>query len=294
MPRLTADELAHRKNGMGSTDVVEACGLAPWVGAGPMRLFCTKLGIASPDAEEDLDEDKEDQFEWGHRLEPVILQWYTDKHSASAVPGGHVPHPEIPWLWASLDATVLGASRIVEIKSVSSPALYSHWDESSQDGIPRYVRAQVTIAMSCHGAREAHVVASVGGRPPHVWEVAYDEELASLLIEGAGRFWQLVKDGTPPPMDHTSASKEYLRHRFPSNGDRVIEEATDRENALGLTRISAAMREGLAKKEKNKIDAELMALVGDRAGIKGTGWCFTWKTGDDGKRRQRFTARGVE
>ena len=95
-------------------------------------------------------------------------------------------------------------------------------------------------------------------------------------------------------MDHTSASKEYLRHKFPSNGDRVIEAATDQENVLALTRISAAMREGLAKKEKNKIDAELMALVGNRAGIKGSGWSFTWKTGDDGKRRQRFTARGVE
>ena len=49
MPRLTAEELAERRLGMGSTDVVEACGFAPWQGAGPMRLYCEKRGITSAD-----------------------------------------------------------------------------------------------------------------------------------------------------------------------------------------------------------------------------------------------------
>ena len=49
MPRLSEQERAERRNGMGSTCIVEANGLAPWKGAGPMRLYCEKMGIASPD-----------------------------------------------------------------------------------------------------------------------------------------------------------------------------------------------------------------------------------------------------
>lgn len=291
MPRLTAEELADRKNGMGATDVVEACGLAPWQGAGPMRLFNEKLGIVSADdATEESDPDRSAHMEYGHVLEPVILGWYERKTGAMCVPGGHTRHPSVPWLWASLDATLVGGERIIEVKNVSSPALYRHWDVSSQDGVPNYVRAQVTIGMACHGAREAHVVASVGGRPPHVWAVMFDQELADLLIEGATRFWQSVKDGTPPPLDATDATRVYLRHKFPANVDRrILEMDDDVTNALASARMEYAETEKRATTEKRRLDAELMARVGDADGIQGRWGKFTWGLNAKGVRATRFT-----
>jgi predicted phage-related endonuclease len=245
--------------------------------------------VSADDAEE-VDPTREEHLEFGHVMEPVILGWYAGKQGVEVIPGGHVPHREVEWLWASLDAFVLGANRIVEVKHVSSPALYSHWDLSSQDGIPGYVRAQVTVGMACHGAREADVVACVGGRPPHTWRVSYDPELGDMLIDGARRFWQLVKDGTPPPFDATPACKAYLRHKFPANIEKTMCEADEETDSLGVQRRDAAVLAKRAKGEIERLDAEILARVGPFDGITGSGWKMTWKLDKGGVRRQRFTS----
>jgi predicted phage-related endonuclease len=254
-----------------------------------MRLWCAKQGIKSEGDAQEEDPGLSDALEFGHVMEPVLLGWYERKQGVTCTPGARTVHPAHPWLWATLDATA-GTDRIVEAKMVGSPALYRHWDASSQDGVPNYVRAQVTIGMACHGAREAHVVASVGGRPPHVWTVMFDQELADLLIEGATSFWQSVNDGTPPPLDATDATRVYLRHKFPANVDRrILEMDDDVTNALASARMEYAETEKRATTEKRRLDAELMARVGPHDGIQGRWGRFTWSLNAKGVRVTRFT-----
>jgi putative phage-type endonuclease len=284
MPRLTAEQLAHRRSGMGATDVVEALGLAPWEGAGPMRLFLAK----TTDQPDDAAGDNGAELEWGHVLEPVILEWYERETGRKCLPGGHVPHPTEDWLWATLDAKVIGESRIVEIKNVGANLAW-HWNAYQEDGIPRYVRAQATIGMLCAGVGLADVVASVGGRAPHVWTVAFDDELAALLLDGARAFWEQVRANRPPPLDATPATKEYLRQRYPSNVDRKMLEADPGTEELAELRIQAALREKEAAQAKAVFDAQLMDRCMTADGIVGDGWKFTWKLDAKGQRRQRFT-----
>jgi putative phage-type endonuclease len=293
MPRLSPEELATRSHGMGSTDVVEAAGLSPWRGAGPMRLYCEKLGIVSPDDEAEIEDDG--WLEWGHVMEPVIAGWYERERGCKLMPAGQVVSREHPWLWSTLDAVVLGQSRLVEIKNVGSPKLYAHWSEADPDGIPIYVRAQATIGMYCHGARECAVVASVGGRPPHVWSVGYDAELADMLVNKAKDFWALVQAKTPPPLDATPATKAYLLDRYPRNVEPVMIDADPETDDIGHLRADNAGWEKNHKREKDRLDAELLSRVGNADGIQGTGWMMTWKSDKNGLRRQRFTLqRGRE
>ena len=182
----------------------------------------------------------------------------------------------------------------IEIKNVGSPALYRHWDTSSQDGVPNYVRAQVTAHMHCTGFREWDVAASIGGRPPHVWTVAYDSELAELLIAGAVKFWQLVKNGTPPPLDATPATRAYLLSKYPANRERAMREAGKRAEDLAAIRVDAARQYAEAKTVMDRTTNELLALVGDADGIEGIGWKMTWKLDKGGARRQRFTDQGED
>lgn len=291
MPRLSPEELATRSQGMGSTDVVEVAGLSPWRGAGPMRLYCEKLGIVSPDDEEEIEDDG--WLEWGHIMEPIIAGWYEHERGCKLMPAGQVVSREHPWLWATLDAVVLGQSRIVEVKNIGSPKLYAHWSESDPDGIPLYVRAQVTIGMYCHGARECDVVASVGGRPPQAWSVGYDAELAGMLVSKAAAFWQLVQTKTPPPLDATPATKAYLLDRYPRNVEPVMLDADPETDELGHLRAEESKSEKRHKANKDRLDAELLARVGTADGIQGTGWMMTWKVDSAGKRRQRFTKQTV-
>ena len=292
MPRLSDEELASRRFGLGSTDIVEANGLAPWKGAGPMRLFCEKTGILSPDDEDEEDRD-DDWLEWGHLQEPVIAQWYEDKRGTPLMMGGRVEHSQWPHLWATLDRKVIGESRLVEIKNVGSPAMYRHWDTSSPEGIPDYVRAQVQVAMCFAGCLETDVVASIGGRPPHVWRVFQDSELSELLIAGALKFWQLVKDGTPPPLDATPASRVYLRAKYPRDERPMIEADEAAENIAGQ-RIDFGKDAKDAARHLAQADTLLMNACGDARGITGNGWKFTWKIDKNCVRRSRFTGMGVE
>lgn len=290
MPKLSPPELSARSSGMGSTCIVEANGLAPWSGAGPMRLYCEKLGITLPDDAEE-DEDDSDHLEWGHVMEPVIADWYERTRGVKLQLGGPVYSREVPNFWATLDRTVIGASKLVEVKNVGSPSLYRKWDASSPDGVPSYVRAQVTIAMDFHGARECDVVACIGGRPPHVWTVFYDDDLASLLLSGGIRFWGLVTARTPPPMDHTPASKVYLRDKYPREEDPIIVDADQDLDTLGSARAELARTAKRAAEEVARHDAEILRRIGLHTGARGNGWRMTWKIDKNGVRRQRFTER---
>jgi putative phage-type endonuclease len=294
MPRLSTQELVHRQTGLGSSDIVEACGLAPWAGAGPMRLYCEKLGITSADDEQERDDDRESWLEWGHVMEPVIADWYERERGCKLLLGGPIYSTERPNFWATLDRVVIGANKLVEIKNVGSPQLYRHWDTSSPDGVPQYVRAQVTIAMAFHGARETDVVATIGGRPPHVWTVFYDAELADMMIARAVKFWAGVTSRTPPALDATPATRTYLLDKFPSNRERVLLEASAEAESLAMDRIGFAIARTKADLGLRGIDARLMSHIGDSDGLQGNGWKMTWKLDKNGVRRTRFSGKGEE
>jgi predicted phage-related endonuclease len=256
-----------------------------------MRLYCEKLGITAPDDAEYEPEDRE-HLEWGHTQEPVIADWYERARGVQLQLGGPVYSREHPHFWATLDRTVIGGSRLVEIKNVGSPMLYRHWDTSSPDGVPSYVRGQVTMAMAFHGARECDVVASIGGRPPKVWTVFYDPELAEMMISRAVSFWSLVTTRTPPPLDSTPATRAYLLDKYPENRERVMRVADEAAEYVGKLRAEDAKQAAIHSTAVRRADARLMQLVGDADGIAGDGWSFTWKLNKNGERRSRFTSRG--
>lgn len=272
---------------MGSTDVVEALGLAPWEGAGPMRLYLQKT---DPDA---VDDTTTPDMDWGHVMEPVLLDWYMRDHGgAPAVPGYRWQHPEESWLFATLDG--MRADRNVECKLVG-PAHARDWDESLDDGIPHYVRAQVQIGMSCRRVDRCDVVATICGRPPHVWVVPYDAGLTMLVIEGGRRFWHdHVLARKPPPFDATPATKEYLRRRYPKADPVILDARGTVLDSQGMTRATLAANVKQLQAQIATLDAEILSAIGEHTGAEGTGWKMTWKPRADGKRVQRFTARGEE
>jgi predicted phage-related endonuclease len=289
MPRLSDAELAERHLGLGATDVVEACGLAPWADAGPMHLYALKTGQA---AESEDDPHRLETLEWGVTQEEVLADWYERTMGVSLLLGGHVPHREIPWLWATLDRKA--PDRIIECKHVG-PAMAHHWSESEEDGIPQYVRAQCLVGQACLGTRLTDVVASVGGRPPHVWTVAWDEEAARLLIEEAGRFWELVRSRTPPPHDATPWTAEMLRRKYPGGGDRAMIPATFEMETIAADRMAAMVEERDAIVKKKLADYAMLEKIGayECDGVRGEGWSMSWRADKHGVRRQRFTARGL-
>ncbi len=283
MPELSKAELDSRHEGMGSTDVVEVCGLAPWDGAGPWRVYNLKTGVSVP-------EPATPEMRWGHWQEALILDWYKNVVTDKVLPAGQVRSNEHDWLWATLDGIVLGSGKNIECKNVGSPALYRHWDTYADDGVPGYVRAQVQIGMHVRGVLECDVVAAIGGRPPHVWTIGYDRELAEMLVSRAERFWWSVRNRHTPEVDDSQDIREYLESKWPVD-KRPMLQPSEAIDAIAQQRIKASLDEERAVSIKRECDTRLMIGLEDARGWDGDGWSFTWKIGRGGNRATRFTVK---
>jgi predicted phage-related endonuclease len=292
VPRLTAEEIASRRLGMGSTDVVEVAlstrGMVPWKGASPMRVYCRKRGILPESTESTAEQ------EWGHVQEAVLLGWYERDQGATVLPGGRITHPIEPWLWATLDARVLGGQRNVEAKNVGRWMTHG-WNDADDAGIPHHVRAQVVIGQACSGGRSTDVVASIGGMPPRIWRIEYDVELADMLIEAGRKFWtDHVLAEVPPELDDTSATRAYLDAKYPCEVTKETRDATPEEIELGNSLARVRQSASHAKTQSEVLYAQLLERVGDAGGLHCRDWKITWRTNKNGARVPRFTERGEE
>jgi putative phage-type endonuclease len=288
MPRLTPEQIAGRRSGLGSSDIAEVVGLAPWEGASPIRLYAEKRGLLPVD-----DAEPSEQQELGHLLEPLLVQLYERKSKYETLPGGTVQHRAHPWAFASLDAKILGKSAALEIKLVGV-GMMRHWDFGSDDGIPHYVRAQCAWAMACAELDEVHVSVLLCGTQHRVFYVRRDRELEAELLAAGETFWGLVQAGTPPPLDGTDGTRTYLEARFPSPPAELEVEADASIRGVGVARAGYAVAQSRAESNKREADAAIMSWMGERNAT--VAWCpewrATWRAGKAGGRRAfRFTPR---
>lgn len=296
MPRLSVEQLEARRKGMGTTDVIQALGYAPWEGAGPMTVYVEKLGLAPRPTETD-------EQRWGHEQEPVILAWYEREVEPVIAVWRTVHHPKHEWLFATLDAYAFGGNRNIEVKSRGIFGLREGWNDSDPTGVPQHVRVQVNIGMSIREAPECAIVASICGAPPKVWIVPFDAELDRTVIHDAQEFWaKHILERVPPELDDSSATRLYLQSKYPRETEPTIVKATAEIDEIGIKRAKASGQIIELSKIRNTCDAQLLDAIGLNSGIQSSdrvngelyaeSWKMTWKTGKDGKRRSRFTVKG--
>ena len=271
---------------MGSTDVVEVMGLAPWKDAGPWRIYNAKTGV-TPEGQPDPD----GTLEWGHTVEGWLREWYSRVTGRTYSQCGRIQRSGCDWLWATPDGE--WSNSYLEIKNVGS-FMAGHWDRANDDGIPDYVRVQVTLGMYCAGVSEWTVVAAIGGLPPRIYHVDYDVELAQMAIEAGRKFWiDHVLAGVPPDVDGSEACREYLRTKWPRD-ERAMRESTVEEDDIGTERARRSQKAAKYAADVKAMDAKLLTACRDARGIRGDGWQITWKVDKNGVRRSRFTTKGQD
>jgi putative phage-type endonuclease len=302
MPRLTKEQRAQRKHGIGSSEVAELLGISPYADASPVRLFAEKKGLFDAlDEEDEEDEEESIQQKVGHALEPALIALYRDETKREVIPQKETIFSKVhPWAFATIDGRIKDLRAALEIKVVGIGMLRG-WDAFSDDGIPHYVRTQVAWQMMVEDLDEVHVAALLGGTTFRVFYVKRDRELEALLVESARAFWLDVQNDRAPALDATKATREYLEARHPMP-EEVVEIVLDESNpddasiiAIGTMRADAAKRESEAAKDKGRGDHALLAAMGSRGCTKlyapgawtalryrtkkGTGFRFTDKRG---------------
>lgn len=263
----TAEWLALRTQGIGSSDAPVIAGERGSV----VELWAEKSGLVERSVP---DESLAELFEWGHRLEPVVADWYAD-HTGRQLRRANrmLVHPQVSWAFASLDRIVVGEKRIVEIKTTRRG-----WEAS--EPVPGHVQAQVQHQMWVTGYEVADVAVLTGGSSPKVYEIPRDDAFIADLVFLETEFWGWVTSGTRPPMDGSENARRVLSRLHPANDGSFVP-ATPETDRVFFDWLAAKVVKDQAEAEADTLANTLRALIGDADGIEGRA---TWRKSKDSVR----------
>ena len=200
-----AEWLDQRKKGIGGSDTSVVCGINRY--KSPVELWMEKTNqIPVREAGE--------AAYWGTQLEALVRAEFTKRT------GIEVTHTmqllqsvEHPFMLANLDGVCehpeLGPC-IFEAKTASAYKA-REWE----NGIPDEYQLQIQHYMAVTGYRGTYIAVLIGGNTFKWQFVERDEELIAMLVQLESDFWQHVEDRTPPPLDGSDASAQFLAERFP-------------------------------------------------------------------------------
>ena len=277
---LTPEQKKLRRTGLGSSDIATIAGLGPFRKNGqpfhdPMEIWCDKTGKAQDD--EDDDEGAE-QKGLGHRLEPVIGQWYAEDRGIelSVLKPGTARHPSRKFMLATPDFVVRDAKGLVteaiEVKNVGT-YMVKDW----RDGVPVYVTAQNLWQQEVLGIQTGHVAALLGGRDRVSEPIAYVVEVVAALVEVGEQFWDehVIKD-IPPPINATDSWARYLKEKFPEVRGGMVEMAGGDEEAWALEWLTCKEQIDILEERQAEATNNLKAVIDTNKGIFAPGWQATW------------------
>ncbi len=265
----TAEWLAARRDGIGSSDAPVVLGESPYRSA--LELWAIKTGMVP---EPDPDADTARLFRIGHLMEPVLRQLYADATGRRVTRVNRMlRHPSLPWMLASLDGR--SGRRLVECKWTNS----RRWSATT-DPVPGDVMAQVQHALAVSGLDVADV-AVLRGSDFRVVEIPRDDEVIAAIIDEERRFWECVERRERPPVDGSEGARLALTRMHPVESSRDLLPASDDFDAIAaeLREVEAQIR--AAEDRKATLENAVRALLGDAAGVEGPGYRFTWTKNAD-------------
>lgn len=256
-PSYADDWLEKRAMGIGSSDAAAMLGESPWKSA--FGLWAEKTRTVEA---ESLDE--VERIFWGKELEAAILRGYEKRTGRPVRPAGQLLRSTVhPWAMCTLDGeTRVEADApwtILEVKNTNEFAA-----EAWVDGAPEHYRIQAHWQMLVTGAPMATIAALIGGNTLAWQDIERDEQLIRKLVYHGERFWQMVVNRTPPPIDGSKAAANDLARAYPRDDGEVIglpdELAVDVAELRDLRREKSEIEKSIRGLE-NRIKAAMGAAT---------------------------------
>lgn len=209
-----------RKTGIGGSDVAAVVGEAGW--SSMLKLWAIKSG-AVPD--ESLDNE---DMEWRHRMEPMILQKMLDKHTECELVTRSpcFKRTDYPFMLASLDA--ITADQFGNINTeIKTAASEKDWlTEDGEETVPSYYMCQALWQMMVTGIKRTRFAVLVSGFNKRYFEreIEYNQQAAEMLFKAAVMFWNGVLSNTPPPPDTNNPEGDSwaIKHIFPTVNEEQV------------------------------------------------------------------------
>lgn len=219
---------AARFRGIGGSEIASILGINNFKSR--YVLWMEKAGIIP------RNNDYNSLFEWGHRLEPVIIEKFAEAHPEYAVlPGASWRNKDREYQLANPDGRLLnretGEFEILEVKTSMTGM---GWGLGPKDIPAKYV-AQVRWYLDTFGFTSAWIVVLIGLGDYREYRIYADPAKTTEMRDAAAAFTYSLEQNIAPPIDGGEDTYTYLRERNMS----------------------------IDVKAKVEIDAELVALVAD-------------------------------
>jgi len=262
------DWLEFRRQGIGGSDASVVCGINKY--KSPIELFMEKTGqLPHQEAGE--------AAYWGTMLESVVKTEFTKRTGIEVEPVNAILQSEThPFMLANLDGTCEDPNYgtcVFEAKTARA-YLANDWE----DGIPDPYMLQLQHYMAVTGYKGAYIAVLIGGNTFKWKFIERDEEIIAMLIQLESEFWGMVQSNTPPPLDGSDASADFIGAQFPNS--RPFTQIDLPMEAAALIHQYDAACEQLENLTEQKQEAEnlLKQMLGDNeAGIIADR-IITWKT----------------
>ena len=260
--------LEYRRKGIGGSDASVVCGINRY--KSPVELWLDKTNqIPTEEAGE--------AAYWGTLLEDVVRSEFSKRTGINVKQVHYIlQSEEHPFMLANLDGVCehpeFGTCGF-EAKTASAYKA-SEWE----DGIPDEYQLQIQHYMAVTGYRGFYIAVLIGGNTFRWKFVERDEELISMLIELESDFWYHVQDLTPPPLDGSKASAQFLAERFPNSTNKTQLKLPDSAAQLIEEYDSACEQLEALTEQKQKAENQLKQMLGDHESASAGNHIITWKS----------------
>ena len=266
--------LAHRKKGIGGSDIAAILGVSK---------FKTALDVYLSKTTEQP-EQKGEHLYWGHALENPIIDRFIQDTGANVIRQPEMRrHPDYEWAIANADALITNGDTIEAILEIKTSSAFKsrEWGADDTDEVPIEYIAQVQWYMWIYDVQEAYLAALIGGNQYRQYHITRDDELIAMLAEKAQAFWQnhVIPRIPPEPQDGADAQKLY-----PSDNGDTAEADSDTLTAYAELRELKAQEKELKAQIAAKEDL-LKIKIGSYSAMQANGnTLFTWEA----QQSQRF------
>lgn len=261
--------LNYRNLGLGGSDASVVCGINKY--KSPVELWLEKTGqLPSQEVGEPA--------YWGNRLENLVKEEFTVRTGIEIIPIKQILQSQkYPFMLANLDGMCEHPDYgqvIFEAKTASSYKS-SDWDN---DKIPDEYMLQLQHYIAVTGLKGAYISVLIGGNKFKWKFVNRDEDLISMLIHLEQEFWEHVQSKTPPNLDSSEASAEFINNHFSSSIPQTKIQLPQSARKL-INQYNLANDEiNKFKEQKQESETLLKQMLGENeAGTIGN-ILITWKT----------------
>jgi putative phage-type endonuclease len=201
--QLTPEILKERKTGIGGSDCAAVLRLSKW--STPLDIYLSKINPNSKIKENEY-------MEWGHRLEPVVLEKYKEFMNVEIKTPNHIfKNNKYPWMLANVDG-LSGSPNINTIVEVKTTRAFNEdWGVQGTDEIPQEYLIQVAHYCAVLDMEYADIAALGGGSEFRLYHYRRNKELEQQIIDKTHDFWHnnVLKQIPPEPINNNDIIKLY-------------------------------------------------------------------------------------